>query len=283
MKSRPKFVARATNQLPESLITAIVTLLAVARLSPVGAQQPVCTQVNTSGDERQRDPSCLPGQSAPGGHTTAGNGGYSEAEAATTIAKSSSAIGADRHKQSQPPKPCGLYLAESSIYEGVLGVYSGIDRYAKSKIGSDEDLYVPIMDANQNEWSLLHDILWNADIEDDLMLQNYYKTQSFAPGIANLVSCAPIEELSNVQLQSGGRTSISFGVQRNDHPTAGSFSYRTRGPLVASYDIKAGNELFIDCRDSERTTFAATTKGDNEDHDEDDEGEDLLQGSLKKR
>ena len=315
------------------LYNAIAIAVAVLISPAAEAQQPVCVGGGRSSD--QRNPSCAEEEKPDVEHSTDGSsnarsttdgGNLRSGEfnnVAASVATTAIMIEKDdhghsqverqqHHQQREQEQPCGLYLAESTLHEGMLGVYSGIDRYAKSEIGSEFDLHVPIMDANLNEWSSWHDIMWNSDsIEDDLYLQNYFQIQSFTPGIPSLVQCAP-KEIKNVQVQKedpqeqrrqqqqhdGPRESSDFigndgintffgniqqtggrggGGHHDDSllpPTIGSFSYRRRRPLTATYDIKAGHELFTDCNDS------VSNRGDddNDDDEEEDEEENNVYG-----
>ena len=138
-------------------------------------------------------------------------------------------------EQDDEEPECGLWSAESTLYQGLLGIFSGIDVNKGAQIG-DGDLLVPIYDPNTNEWStrMWQDIMWNGDITDDLFLQNFYRLQAFLPGIASNVICP--ETLGNLQSRQGmvlgGDTG---GVHRSKDTTAGTL------PTVMIFRIRPCN------------------------------------------
>jgi hypothetical protein len=137
---------------------------------------------------------------------------------------------------------CGLWLAESMVDPGTLGIFIGVNRNTDETVG-EGDLHVPIYDANLNHWSLWHDIMWNGDIQDDLFLQNHFQTKSFVPGVGSNLVCS--EDLANVRAVRGEAVD-SAGVKRSD-PSAGSFSYRHDSKYNSTMPLIPGQELLIQC------------------------------------
>jgi hypothetical protein len=141
--------------------------------------------------------------------------------------------------------PCGLWLAESSLFRGRFGLFSGVDVQEGETVG-EGDVVVPIYDANQNEWSLWHDIVWDGDIQDDLLLQNYYQLEAFIPGLGSNALCS--EPLASVSSRRENHMD-SLGVHRSKDASAGSFSYRHQFEFYATKPLAIGQELFTSCSD----------------------------------
>jgi hypothetical protein len=138
---------------------------------------------------------------------------------------------------------CGLWLAESMVsHQGTLGLFIGVHRNIDETIG-EGDLHVPIYDANLNEWSPWHEIMWNGDIVDDLLLQNHFQTKSVTPGVGSILACS--EDLANVGSDADEAVD-SAGVKRSD-PSAGSFSYRHNFKYNSTMPLIPGQELLIQC------------------------------------
>ena len=146
--------------------------------------------------------------------------------------------------------PCGLYLAESTVNEGRLAFFTGVDRPAGSPVGSEE-LLLSIVDANKNEYSPWHDSVWEASVLlDDALLKNNFTHDLLISGIGALASCRGSH--SNVALslhhQTTPTTRADDGVHRSTHPTAGSFSNHPTVQAVSTADLmQAGDEIFVDC------------------------------------
>ena len=117
--------------------------------------------------------------------------------------------------------PCGLWLAPSTLFRGSLGIFAGVDVEQGETVG-DGDLLVPIFDPNMNEWSLWHENVWNRDIQDDLILQNYYQLKAFIPGVGSNVLCSDL--LGNINARGGEVDSVD--VHRSKDASAGSFGDR---------------------------------------------------------
>ena len=173
----------------------------------------------------------------------------------------------DPSSSSLPQFTCRLWMSESSLHRGKLGIFSGVPIHPGQSIG-DGDLHIPIFDPNMNEYSIWHDTTWNGDVQDDLLLQNFYRLQSFLPGIGSSILCS--ETMGNV---SPRRKELvdSEKVHRSQHPSAGSFTYRHGMKFQATQPIIAGQELFTSC--GRPPNMPTTEEEEEQEGYEKDEGE----------
>jgi hypothetical protein len=139
--------------------------------------------------------------------------------------------------------PCGLYLAESIINEDRLTFFSGVDRPKGSIVGSGE-LVLSIVDANKNEYSPWHDMIWPHWLPEAL-LDNNFTHDVFVGGISSQAACGG--RRANIEAPSReSYGSDNSGVHRASDPTAGSFSYHQMYQTT-SKPVEAGDELFLNC------------------------------------
>jgi len=185
--------------------------------------------------------------------------------------------GSDRHRYSseeqepqQEPQPrprsdsptCSLYLSESAVHSGYLGLFSGRDRPAgenlvgvvgtSSSPGNDGvggDPFVPVLDRNKNEWSPLDDYLWPPSSSvglQQMWMESHFINDVFVPGIASLIACS--NRYSNVISNRDARYDSSAGAHRSSKSaTAGSFAYYHNSAYSTSRKVKAGEELVLSC------------------------------------
>ena len=145
--------------------------------------------------------------------------------------------------------PCGLWLAESVLNPGTLAAFAGIDFDPKTTIGEPE-IHIPIYDANKNEPSPWHEIVFDTLIEDDVLLQSSFGVNSFIPGLGSIVGCSDEEVTGSIDQRSAGKAD-GVGVHRSRNPTAGSFGYRSNSEFESIRRIRAGEELVMRCSENE--------------------------------
>lgn len=140
--------------------------------------------------------------------------------------------------------PCGLYLAPSTKNPETLTLYSGVDRDAHELVG-EPDIALPFLDPNKNEWSAWHDMVWNIDVLDGLILENSFLSELLLPGVGTLPACSVFQG-ENVRLKRN-HVIDSLDVHRAKDATAGSFSYHHGVTYETVRSMAAGEELFLDC------------------------------------
>jgi hypothetical protein len=156
------------------------------------------------------------------------------------------ANGCDAEVDDDTTNPCRLWLAESTTFKGKLAIYSGVDVATGNTVAEGETL-IPIFDINDNEKSLWQDITWTAQMQADLLAQNYYKNHAFISGIGSAISCSKTKENVRARNDLGDIHIDTAGVHRSTHPSAGSFGDRYPLEYAATHDIAAGQELFTHC------------------------------------
>ena len=163
-------------------------------------------------------------------------------------------LGVDRVLSEQPvctesttcdeEPPCKLWLAESTLNKGLLGLFSGIEVEAGDTVGESE-LLIPMYDANVKEWSPWHEIVWDESILESLLLQNHYNLGYIIPGIGSNIICS--NHLGNINSRDEEYSEDNLDVHRSKDPTAGSFGYRHGFQFIASLPLVPGQEIFINC------------------------------------
>ena len=144
---------------------------------------------------------------------------------------------------------CTLFLAESAVQSGRLGLFSGTNR-AMGEYVTDPDLILPLLDVNKNEWSPWHDITWSADhTSATILLESYFVIQTLLPGVGSLATCS--QRYFNIELDESQLVTDSAGVHRSIHPTSGSFAYRHGVVYKFVRDVQVGEELVLPCRYNE--------------------------------
>ena len=167
----------------------------------------------------------------------------SSSEIETTCTQNGNAEGQCINEES--PDPCGLWMSLSTRGRQFLGVFLGVNvQKGESVLANGGEMHVPIFDYNDNELSALHDVLWARDIAIDTTLLSEFLSGSFLSGLGNIAVCDHRD--ANINLQPIEEID-SIGVNRTLDPQAGSFSYRQHSGFVASQDLRAGQELFMNC------------------------------------
>jgi hypothetical protein len=141
---------------------------------------------------------------------------------------------------------CGLWLAKSTATDNSLGLFAGVDiASGEAVLKNGGEPHIPVYDTNRNEWSRIHDAVWNRGIARDTMLQVDYQSHSFLPGVGLTATCQ--HSLANIHLHPTEDVD-SLGVHRHSDPIAGSFTYRHHSEFVASKPLPAGQELLVNCQ-----------------------------------
>lgn len=135
---------------------------------------------------------------------------------------------------------------------GRLGVFSGVKRSAGEDVAEPE-IVINLVDVKKNEWSPWNDMVQNAEIFQQALLESFFLNDIFIPGVAAMVACS--NKYSNFAMQTATVQVDSAGVHRARHPSAGSFSYYHNVVFQATKDIFPGEELAIPCSDDSDQPF----------------------------
>ncbi|KAL3923533.1 MAG: hypothetical protein SGILL_001601 [Bacillariaceae sp.] len=163
----------------------------------------------------------------------------------------------DDDRPSKPPLECGLYIAQSTIPNAGLGIFTGISKSEGDTIGNG-DKAIPLVDFywhngeytdeshlddehHQPFFNPLSDYVWHGigmgmdyetEIDEDIT--------AFWPGIDAMINC-------NLGLLNVVKSTPEYdeaGLHRNSHPGAGSISAYDAAPTKIIRDIPVGGELF---------------------------------------
>ena len=145
---------------------------------------------------------------------------------------------------------CGLYLAESTIPNAGMGIFSRIERKVGDLVG-DGDVAIPILDLSlhmsekEPYFNPTGNYLWdgtNMGMGTEVWSED---VNAYWPGINCAVNCfAPL-----INLEHSTPIYDSAKVHRHRHPGAGAFTPYHLGISSVSYPIPAGGELFKDYGD----------------------------------
>lgn len=142
---------------------------------------------------------------------------------------------------------CDIFLAESAVQPGKLGIFTGIRRSEGEVVGEPE-VIIPILDARKNEWSPWNDMVLPADTFPQLLQESRYLNDAFVPGIGAIAACS--RRFSNLAPSPGEAAAVdAAGVHRSASPAAGSFSYYHNFTFEAARDMLPGEEMVLPCPD----------------------------------
>ena len=145
---------------------------------------------------------------------------------------------------------CGLYIAESTIPNAGIGIFSGVAKSASlDDIGNGDkaiplvDLYFHNMNFIDNRIDPTIDYVWQgSDMGMRLETTEEDDISGFSPGVDAMVNCHP--GLFNVEKST---TVYDEGeIHRSKHPGAGALSPYTATESEVIRDIPIGGEIFKD-------------------------------------
>ena len=162
---------------------------------------------------------------------------------------------------------CAIFLGPSIVKEKEgqgfgLGMFAGKDISAGTVLTNLSEVLIPIydsatLDSDQNP--VLREYLWSgAELPEVALVGSETRNALwFSPGLSGIAPCTFTNY--NLQLSAAG---VFAGVSRGnvvddaDSPTreihhAGSYSYRHSLAYIASEDIRAGDELVVECADDD--------------------------------
>ena len=143
---------------------------------------------------------------------------------------------------------CGVYLAPSTIPGAGLGLYAGKD-YGKGDRVTWGDLIFPVIELSWNNghedffW-LWDEYTWSYTVEESMEFETDGSSDLSAasPGIGAALNCM----LGLVNIEDTVSKCESGGLHRSKDPGAGAITPYHDRASVATRDISAGGELFID-------------------------------------
>jgi hypothetical protein len=161
---------------------------------------------------------------------------------------------------------CGLYLApvttktKGNNISSTWALYTGLLRKPNDLV-VEPDLAIDIMDANKNEWSPWHEVVFSSGVDavnaTPSHLHNDFYHDVFLPGIASLADCAP-DSLVNLIPTDG--VIDTAGTHRSKDATVGSFSTNFGHSFRANQELQAGDRLFMSCNRKTQQSLLSTPK-----------------------
>jgi len=162
---------------------------------------------------------------------------------------------------------CSIFLGPSTVKEKEaqgfgLGMFAGKDIAAGTVLSNISEVLIPIYDSATLDSDLdptLREYLWGgAELPEVALIGSETRNALwFSPGLSSIAPCT----ITNYNLQLSGAGVFSGVSRRNvaddvDSPTrdshhAGAYSYRHSLSYLATRDIRAGEELVIECSDDD--------------------------------
>lgn len=145
------------------------------------------------------------------------------------------------------PSTCSLYVAPSTIPNAGLGVFTSVP-LTKGTVIDEGDVILPLVDLEyyqeyEDTFNPFLNYLWNAECFGmHYQAQSPHSTTTFAPGMLSLMNTL----LDESTVERGDFEYDSYsGGHRLESPSSGSLTPWFRSQTIASTDIAAGSELFI--------------------------------------
>ena len=130
---------------------------------------------------------------------------------------------------------CSIYMGESSIPHGGLGLYTAVDLPRGSPVGYPE-IIIAMVDVVTNSWWATDDIAWNMDLQTIFAFEGVNMTELVYPGLGALANC----HLDLVNVNHGKCQYDSAGLHRSKDYGAGAFTYYHGMPSTATKFIPKG-------------------------------------------
>ena len=143
---------------------------------------------------------------------------------------------------------CDLYIAESTIPNAGLGIFSGIELSVGDTVGNG-DICTPILELDshhRNTFNPYSDYVWAGEVMGMKMEVDSLDIEAVCPGLDCAVNC-------NLALLNVGKASPVYdegGLHRSKDPGAGAITPYHNGTTTVLRKIPAGGELFKDYGES---------------------------------
>jgi hypothetical protein len=150
-----------------------------------------------------------------------------------------------------PPSACKLYVAPSTLPNAGMGIFTSV-KLKKEEVIDNGDVIIPLIDLEyyqeyEDTFNLFLPYLWESTCFGmQLEAQSPHSTYAYAPGLLSLMNTH--RTLNNVW-RGAFEYDASVGGHRSESPSSGSMTPYWNSQSIASTDIPAGTELFIDYGD----------------------------------
>jgi SET domain len=145
---------------------------------------------------------------------------------------------------------CGLYLAESMLESGRLALYAGNQYAMHQPIAGDQEIVIPIVNANKNEYSPWHDFVWSPSFIPDRVKQpeseENYLEEYFISGLSAIAPCSSVP---NVRPNYSKLYYDSYRNGEQYHADPDSISHFNGFGTSAVTSLEAGELLINHCDD----------------------------------
>eukprot|EP00980_Cylindrotheca_fusiformis_P003682 scaffold818_cov136-Cylindrotheca_fusiformis.AAC.48 len=136
---------------------------------------------------------------------------------------------------------CELYIAQSTIPNAGLGIFSAIERQPGDGIG-EGDVCLPLFDPNSHHgepFNPFEDYVWLGE-DMGMHMEIDSVVTAFCPGLDCAINC----NLALVNVDKSDLTFDTVGLHRALHPGAGANTPYHNATTKATRKIPAGGELF---------------------------------------
>jgi len=149
---------------------------------------------------------------------------------------------------------CELYIAESTIPNAGIGIFSGVAKSVNDVIGNG-DKAIPLVEVSwhngyfendEDSFDPMEDYVWGGEmIGMGTEAFDANDVTGFWPGIDAMVNC----HFGLLNVASATPIYDEGGIHRDTHPGAGSVSPYGAGESLVEYDVPVGGEIFKDYGD----------------------------------
>ena len=142
-----------------------------------------------------------------------------------------------------PPIQCDLIIAESTIPNAGLGIFSTVQRRKGEKVGNG-DKAIPLVDIYWHNdpgfYYPMADYIWNGNVMGMTEEVEKDDIDAYWPGLDCMINC----NLALINVEKAIPKYDEAGFHRSTHPGAGAISYYNNGTTEVIRDVPAGGELF---------------------------------------
>jgi hypothetical protein len=142
-----------------------------------------------------------------------------------------------------PPLECDLYLAESTIPNAGLGIFSAVEKESGETVGNG-DICIPLFEIYwHNDYDfflLMSEYVWDGRVMGMHLEVEGKDVNAYWPGIDCAVNC----NLALLNVEKATPMYDEGGLERGRHPGAGAISPYRNGTTYVSRRIPKGGELF---------------------------------------
>lgn len=146
-------------------------------------------------------------------------------------------------KMYTPPIQCDLMIAESTIPNAGLGIFSTVDLQEGSSVGNG-DKAIPIIDTywhnDQVFFYPLIDYTWDGNSMGMSEEVSDGDVDAYWPGLDCMINC----NLALLNVEKATPVYDDGGLHRAEHPGAGAISPYNKGTTKVIRPVPAGGELF---------------------------------------